>query len=853
MSRRQFLRDMRRDTRMRSTECYRSDNSSASTQNTSFTSQDPGYILEKPYQTSEGFTDPTDIFSGAYNSERVMTHDPGSTLTSLQCTLADTRCDDLSLRLPSTDIDDPHGTRRTSRREEEDLAKEHLSQNAGSHAKNSPTESLRPVFVPRCEEGMRQGESCLDSPLSRAEVGPGPAVPRVLQERLADSGLEQKIIDVKSGDGVSLKVATNISTESFNKAFSAAIRPTLDQACGIASLQAESYPNLRDFTPSSFSDPNLSIQGKYKHPWNDENKKVGSPIESSGNPLSLFPSSSRLVETSQDTLVNPSEANSGCKNQCSNASRIEASLLSIQVELANEKKRNIEAERLISSLKHEIEALRAENSVLSVAVASATSAGGGLRQGAATDTAASGRTPRTYIMELEQRISKITAVLETKKSEIEAKDERIRLLEHTLANRLLSTVVTPAAPHMNVTPPQQSIAHTATRGEVRAANIPDILSRIQPPGSAAVVLHAKASSLQDCNSFTGESKHLNKPYNILVSDRAGIEQLASVPRLPAPTLNLASKTSEKITHPTIDVTRHASKTTPQSMEGVELASSRNKAVDRSHIDSNKNKSDASIVNHHLVSPPPPHATVLSKRSESVGKVEASSVRGQEDAQLRSSSKQVRHPSVDLSKWRSRNSDCDSARASPRKPSVRRTPRRVSTNRTDILLGSSTTTDSVHRSLASGPRSSTATRSSFSHPYGMSMAAAPPLTASTTKAAIEHPLAGVSRQSSKPLCSMMRAWGRRGGKSPSPRGSPSLRSATSVNSRPRILFNEKDETTVMQGKTTTAVFRSSRTRQPTPLNNGVDKPREPLVAVGDRVSLIPHAEPKEVEKGDLMNK
>ncbi|CCW69685.1 unnamed protein product [Phytomonas sp. Hart1] len=850
MSRRQFLRDMR----TRSTEFYRSDSSTASTQNISFASQDPDHILEKPYQTCEEFMDPTDTCSALCNSDRIIEHNSKGTSTDFQCVLTVPRSDNIPFRLPTSDTTDTHETIQSAHPKEVDLTGDCLARNFCSHNLNPFKEFLGSALASHSGEGLHQGESSLNSSLFCAEMGPSPVATRGLQERLTGSGLVPNIADVEPRDDIGLKVITKKSVVSFNTDLSAVTGPVLDVASGIASLPTKSLTTLGEFTPNPFHGPNLSslIQENHKSTCNDDNKKSGFLIDSNGSPLNSFASGSHLMGPSQSTLMNTLGTNADIKDQYSNARDVDALLLSIQVELANEKKRNIEAERLISSLNHEIEYLRAENLSLSAAMPFSTSAGGKLMQDTVTDTAVRGTTPTTYIMELEQRISKITATLETKRSELEAKDERIRLLEHTLANRFLSTVVTPAAASTSVTLPPQSIAHTATRVEVRTANIPDILSRTQTPGSTAVIINSKSSSLYDRNSFTEESKHLNNPCKTVVLNRSGIEQPDDTPQLPAPTLNLAGKSSEKILHHTIDAMRHTSKTTLHSLECAELSSSRSKVIDGGHIDFNKSKSDETITNHQSASPPPPHFSVRSKRREGIRKAEASSMRGQEDAQLRIFPKQVRHPSVDLSNWRHGNSDRDSACASPRKPSVRRTPRGVSTTGIHPNQPSGTAADSARRSSVPGPRASTATRTSFSHPYRTGPPAAPSVTASTAKETAHPPAAG-PRPSSKPLCTMMRAWGHRGGRSLSPHGSPSLRSATSVNSRPRILFNEKDETTVMHGKTTTAVFRNSATRHPTPLASGVDKLREPIVRVTNAASLIPSVEPEEAETGGFMKK
>ncbi|KPA76258.1 hypothetical protein ABB37_07999 [Leptomonas pyrrhocoris] len=171
--------------------------------------------------------------------------------------------------------------------------------------------------------------------------------------------------------------------------------------------------------------------------------------------------------------------------------RMEASLIALQVELATEKRNNIEAEHHIMTLNTEVRKLRAENARLSreVAESAATPVGGHHRKDATTSAAAaeaaavaSASDPSILlhgdaavaarrIEALEARVGEFARNLETKQREIDTKDERIRLLEHKLADQLLlqtgvhyltmpaaaASFPTPAA--QTPPPPQQQQSH----------------------------------------------------------------------------------------------------------------------------------------------------------------------------------------------------------------------------------------------------------------------------------------------------------------------------------------------------------------------------------------------------------
>ncbi|KPI89067.1 hypothetical protein ABL78_1803 [Leptomonas seymouri] len=138
------------------------------------------------------------------------------------------------------------------------------------------------------------------------------------------------------------------------------------------------------------------------------------------------------------------------RDRSSSINRMEASLIALQVELATEKRHNIEAEQHIMTLNEDVQRLRVENARLSreaaeatVATTAANSEKGSTRI-MSTGTAAAApaldsgaMVSATRIEALEARIGELLRSLETKQRELDAKSERIRLLEHKLADQLL--------------------------------------------------------------------------------------------------------------------------------------------------------------------------------------------------------------------------------------------------------------------------------------------------------------------------------------------------------------------------------------------------------------------------------
>ncbi|KAG5508251.1 hypothetical protein JKF63_05507 [Porcisia hertigi] len=153
------------------------------------------------------------------------------------------------------------------------------------------------------------------------------------------------------------------------------------------------------------------------------------------------------------SLSSPRAGAAARKSRCGSMTRMEASLVALQLELATEKRNNIEAEHRITTVNNEASRLREENARLSreLALASTTAhhSAGSHASGAFSNNAAavsSSATPQgdagaleaaKRIDALEARLSELARNMETKQRELDMKDERIRLLEHKLADQLL--------------------------------------------------------------------------------------------------------------------------------------------------------------------------------------------------------------------------------------------------------------------------------------------------------------------------------------------------------------------------------------------------------------------------------
>ncbi|KAG5482240.1 hypothetical protein CUR178_06100 [Leishmania enriettii] len=157
------------------------------------------------------------------------------------------------------------------------------------------------------------------------------------------------------------------------------------------------------------------------------------------------------------TSPSPAHWTAAPQDRRGSISRIEASLVALQVELAAEKRSNIEAEHHITTLNQEVKRLQQENERLSREVAAAATAAhtasaspdsGELAAGtnhvrAAFSSSTSQGNPDMVVAAakrievLEARLCELSRNMETKQRELDVKDERIRLLEHKLADQLL--------------------------------------------------------------------------------------------------------------------------------------------------------------------------------------------------------------------------------------------------------------------------------------------------------------------------------------------------------------------------------------------------------------------------------
>ncbi|KAK7196220.1 hypothetical protein NESM_000557500 [Novymonas esmeraldas] len=155
------------------------------------------------------------------------------------------------------------------------------------------------------------------------------------------------------------------------------------------------------------------------------------------------------------SAASPSSAHRAASrhDRLSSINRMEASMVALQVELATEKRNNIEAEQHITTLNREVTRLRLENVQLSREVAVAATAAhnaptapagstglvdaDALATASAAPAGADAVAPAKRIEMLEARLGELLRNMETKQRELDTKDERIRLLEHKLADQLL--------------------------------------------------------------------------------------------------------------------------------------------------------------------------------------------------------------------------------------------------------------------------------------------------------------------------------------------------------------------------------------------------------------------------------
>ncbi|KEG05520.1 hypothetical protein DQ04_21011000, partial [Trypanosoma grayi] len=135
----------------------------------------------------------------------------------------------------------------------------------------------------------------------------------------------------------------------------------------------------------------------------------------------------------------------------SSVTRNENSFMSLQIELAQEKKKNIAAEHRLLLLEKEIKVLRAENMRLASADAKGAVTTRGVTSVAAPTTGSSPthleqmvqelqdelQLAKQYTNELELRLSEKSSALERRNREVESKEDRIRQLERTIADELI--------------------------------------------------------------------------------------------------------------------------------------------------------------------------------------------------------------------------------------------------------------------------------------------------------------------------------------------------------------------------------------------------------------------------------
>ncbi|EPY20481.1 hypothetical protein AGDE_14643 [Angomonas deanei] len=223
---------------------------------------------------------------------------------------------------------------------------------------------------------------------------------------------------------------------------------------------------------------------------NNNTETVTSPI---GKLVLSDEDSFRANSNTENTpLTDNNNNNTNRNNREKSAIRLESEVRDLQLQLANEKSHNIEAQKKIILLTREVDVLRREN----MALASA--------QGSNNTTVASrnntvdqtgGVHSSKYVEELEQRVGQLSRMLEQKQSELGEKEERVRLLEHRLADELINRGPSRSAAPVEVAPtsasgttltrissvpsPQQSPARSV---ETRTSDLHDIPQ--QPPSSS---------------------------------------------------------------------------------------------------------------------------------------------------------------------------------------------------------------------------------------------------------------------------------------------------------------------------------------------------------------------------------
>ncbi|ORC87730.1 uncharacterized protein TM35_000201390 [Trypanosoma theileri] len=207
--------------------------------------------------------------------------------------------------------------------------------------------------------------------------------------------------------------------------------------------------------------------------------------------------------------------------------RHESSYLALQVELAEEKKKNIDAEQRLLTLEKEIKVLRSEN----MRLASLGAEGGNVVNKNTPAAAAGGdhtwedmhipisgehpspleqmvkelqdelRMMKQYTKELESRLAVKSTALEQRTREVEQKENRIRQLERTIADELIWRSKEEAAHHGGEG--TNSSGSRTPRGSQKATTTPTpITSTIIPTSTGPTIIPTTSTTIITSTSVT---------------------------------------------------------------------------------------------------------------------------------------------------------------------------------------------------------------------------------------------------------------------------------------------------------------------------------------------------------------
>ncbi|KAG5481577.1 hypothetical protein LSCM1_05601 [Leishmania martiniquensis] len=565
-------------------------------------------------------------------------------------------------------------------------------------------------------------------------------------------------------------------------------------------------------------------------------------------------SSTQARRSLASTSPSPAHRAAALQDRRGSIARMEASLVALQVELAAEKRSNIEAEHHITTLNREVKRLQQENERMSRELAAAATAAaaspdsvepgaGTYPAGAATSSSISQGNVDTVVAArrievLEARLCELSRNMETKQHELDVKDERIRLLEHKLADQLL-LYSGPAS--MGMMPPgaSQTLQPGAVAGH-DVATVPlqpqgqRLPSRTRPKGShgtseagghvspsrlhwqvqapdttpagpkISAIRSAKAQRVYISQSRSSDSagsrpgspvrsrsayKHLSR------SDSAGAYEegilIGAKPKLSS-SLACASKTDATVNR-SLSITKSHRQSAPRrpSLRGDPgWPSTRKGSVDfaKSHETSPSRRSSGRFAGARPASDT--HST-RRRRDTLDSDALGHSTAGASSGRKASGAKQLRH--LD----RSESTSCS------RRPSLQR---RTSTS----VLRSVTTTACEDALRASPRRSSVASppyrsfrdRGAGGHPMRLDIGASvgrDPSSSSNT---------GSTYARAQSIFTSHGSTARRGSATRSV-AQQSVRSATSTRSRPQITYSADSESAMVKGTTTTVVFRSSK--------------------------------------------